>query len=107
MIEYYQVHLNSSQSVDDFSLNTAGPETHVLINTFQPRTQYTCSVSAVTVSPGPASTPIHFTTNASGMTIIQPIKHPICVQCHVLALCKKDLINSQTGKCTKPFSLFV
>ena len=65
VIEYYQIYLNSSQG-SNISLNTAGSQTHILLNSLYPNTQYVCSVAAVTVSPGPPSTAVLFTTNISG-----------------------------------------
>ena len=70
VIEHYQVQLSSSLGFN-FSYNTAGSQTHLLLNSLQPSTQYTCSVAAVTVATGPASTTIHFTTDTSGTPLLR------------------------------------
>jgi hypothetical protein len=64
VIEHFQVHLNNSRGLA-LIFGTAGPQIRLLLHSLQPSTQYVCTVTAVTVSPGPASTPIRFTTNSS------------------------------------------
>ena len=66
VIQNYVIHRNSSRG-EVVNVHTAGPETHLLMSSLQPNTKYSCGVAAVTVSPGPRSTTINFTTNTSGI----------------------------------------
>ena len=72
IIQHYRVYLNTSQGTH-LDLTTANSERHILLNSLVPDTKYTCTVAAVTVSPGPKSTAIHFTTNSSGMYVCASI----------------------------------
>ena len=70
VIQHYRVYLNTSQGATVI-LSTASSETHILLNSLRPNTNYSCKVAAATVSPGPKSTVLHFTTNSTGMVIMQ------------------------------------
>ena len=64
-IQNYQISLNSSVG-SNLNLTTAGSQLYILLDFLVPNTGYTCTVAAVTVSPGPTSAPLQFTTNISG-----------------------------------------
>ena len=66
VIQYYIIYLNTSVEVG-LNVTTAGSESYILLDILKPNTGYTCTVAAVTVSPGPASTALLFTTNIAGM----------------------------------------
>ena len=68
VIQNYVIHRSSSRG-EVVNVHTVGPETQLLMSSLQPNTKYSCSVAAVTVSPGPQSTAVNFTTNTSGIHI--------------------------------------
>ena len=69
-IQHYQVYLNTSAETG-LNVSTAGSESYILLDFLEPSTVYTCTVAAVTVSPGPTSDPKEFTTNMTGMKFIR------------------------------------
>ena len=65
VIRYYRIYLEYS-SQTHINLTTSGSEERLLLNSLEPDSNYTFTVAAVTVLPGPASDPVFFTTNSSG-----------------------------------------
>ena len=67
IIDHYLVNLkgeNASETI--LNLTTTGPQLSVYIASLQPNSEYSCSVAAVTVSPGPLSGNVFFTTEPDG-----------------------------------------
>ena len=65
VIQHYRISLNNSLG-RDLNLTTAGSQPYILMDFLVPNTGYTCTVAAVTVSPGPTSSALRFTTRISG-----------------------------------------
>lgn len=67
-IRFYQVNLEKSLSPGmGQNLTTDGPQPSLLLDTLEQNTNYSCSVAAVTVSVGPTSERIYFTTEIQRM----------------------------------------
>ena len=70
IIRHYIISLkdtNSSEVILNHTTPTSQPSEN--IGSLQPDTAYTCSVAAVTVSPGPFSLAINFITEPDGMLL--------------------------------------
>jgi receptor-type tyrosine-protein phosphatase Q len=72
-IQNYQISLNSSVG-SNLNLTTAGSQLYILLDFLVPNTGYTCTVAAVTVSPGPTSAPLQFTTSISVPETVQSLR---------------------------------
>ena len=67
IIRHYFIILKESNGSGVFNHTTPTSQPSGNVGSLQPDTEYTCSVAAVTVSTGPLSPAITFTTEPDGM----------------------------------------